>query len=168
VPRGKIPSVADDHGPLILSSNFRELPPGTPLTRHGTMNERKTVLKIKGVQVNENDVSHPLVAMSETVLEARPLGLDCGPVWVEVTCKHFLAEYGSAAVEEAMAGSPRHWLRGFFERTARVLTANESYILGPEGAAAFAETAEDRRLAEAISAGATMDPETGIIHGFDR
>ena len=124
------------------------------------MSERKRQMTIEGVLVGVQGT--PTVLVKEEILEKRASGS-----WVDVESKRYRAEYGSADVTEAMAAYRSHWLRGFYERLARVLETNRDYILGAEGVQVMAETVEDRRLVAAIAAGATMDPETGKIPGFD-
>jgi hypothetical protein len=111
----------------------------------------------------------PKVLVHEQTLERREVQShdEVVSVWVDVESRKSRADYGSAIVREAMAPYRSHWLRGTYERLAEVLEMNRDYILGAEGVAAIAETAEDRRLVDAIAAGATMDPTTGVIRGFD-
>ena len=50
---------------------------------------------------------------------------------------------------------------------AAILETSAAALLTPKNRAAIADTEGDRQLANAIAAGAKMDPETGCIPGVD-
>ena len=133
------------------------------MTETGQTNIKKTVLRIDGIHVDS--MARTYVVVIESIQEQQPT--DSWPQWREISSRKVLADYGSQMVDEAMAGAPAHWLRGFFERFSRVVAANSDYILGAEAVREIEDTADDRRLATAIAHGAKMDPTTGILHGFD-
>lgn len=81
---------------------------------------------------------------------------------------HFgLCEFGSKAANLYIP--PNSYLIDAFKRLENLLSTLEiqEYLLGKEGLRDYFDTADDRRLVEALNNGASMDMETGRIIGFD-
>jgi len=124
-----------------------------------TIGNRKRQITIEGIIIApESVVWGPRIAILEETLEFRDTGSDFGPFWVGIASTRSQADYDSPVVAEGMAVAKKeHWLKGFYERFLRVYREHAAEIAGDEIMRTASETAEDRRIAEAIARGVPFE-----------